>query len=1402
MTHLFWKICFFISVCISSVYGQNQPYKFKQITVESGLSHASINHIIQDQAGCIWFATQFGLNRFDGKRFDKFLPNSREKNSLKSWFIQTIYQDSKGQLWVGTHVKGLHRFQAESQDFVQYKIPHKGEVIFDARVILEDNEGLLLIGTSKKGLYFLDPTLDKLLPISQITPIPKALKHAKINTLLLDNTHQIWVGTQEHGLFIWSKDRKNWTHIPFLLKGDDPNGSENIRTLYQDKESVIWMGTERGLFYRRKKEEDFHHLNMPDFTVPQIGNIYVRSILEDSYGKLWVGAEGGLYLFHKEDSTFSSFLHDPDNSHSISNNDIISIMEDRSGVLWLGLDNGGINYLDERENPFHFLGSQKYSEGLPLDVQMARSITQLRDGRFLVGTMNGGLRYCNSSYQDCEIFIRSTPNIPIEFSNKIYSTWQSREGKVWVADEDNEIFQFFPEERRLIPYSYSLCQSLSPAVDKNLGINYFDFYEDPMGQLWALSLSKDQRPGGVYAYLAEQDSFVCWKEIIPFSHLIPSQDIYSMAIQGDIFWLGTTEGLFKLDTQNGNLEHFSKKAGDINGLNNNHIRRLHLDQQGILWIGSLAQLHTLNTHTGEWESRVDPKGWLGGGVMAIEEDDRGNIWLSCQQGILKAHYSGDIVAYGIEDGLKPVHEFYMYSSFKNPNTGHIMFGGGGGFISFHPDSVRENPYTPPVVISKLTKYQYKRKGELLSKKEVPLIGKKELTLSYSDRILIFEVAALNYYKGNKNQHKYKLEGFQEDWIELGNENKFTLTNLDPGGYTLLVKGSNNDGKWNEHPTQLSIKVLPPWWKTLEAYFAYLLLTVSALSLGIFLVHKKVIEKNKQELRDFELTKLKELDSQRSQFFANISHDFRTPLTLIETPVREQLNILQNEGELYFGRSSGKKFFTRILRNCSSLMFRINQIMKLSQLESGLLPLKASKQDLVVMLEHIYAQFESLAEKRKIEFSLQSDQEELMVYMDAEKMETIFLNLMSNAFKYTPIGEKITINLTSSKEKAEVAISNTGIEIPMEDLPHIFERFIQGRNFSPDTHQGLGIGLAVVKELVELHKGNIRAECNPKNSTCFILTLPLGNKHLSTEEIEVKHSTQKLSNSPIVHHIHQEELNLIPSNGHGFEEAQILVVEDNRDMRQLIKEILEPKYKVSFAVDGLKGWEKAIHNIPGLIISDVMMSGMDGIELCKRLKEDSRTSHIPLILLTAKNEESARLEGLKSGADNFLSKPFKGEELHIRINNLLEKQRKIQQFIERKIHFQIPAEAWLDAKGILNRKDKEFIQLLVKVVEQNLDNSSFGVEDLSKQMGYSRVHLFRKLKAIADTKPLEFIQKIRLTHAAQLLLHEDMGISEVAYSVGFSSPSHFGDRFRRHFEMTPTEFRNNQRERSQIPKNHM
>jgi len=1298
---------------------------FKKLNIESGLSHSSIVDILQDHNELLWFATQYGLNRYDGYQFTKFLPIPDSTKGLRSWHITAILEDSRQYLWIGTNLEGLHKYNQATKSYKHYSIEPYPETILNISFLEEDHQGIIYVGTKRRGLYYIDAEDDKLKPVTTGLNYPRELATCKINSIMEDSQNQLWIGTQGEGLYVLNENRDRWMECRLSTAKQIP-GSKNIRSLYEDSEQKIWVGTESGMFLWQKARLEFEHIPLPDYTSPRVGNVYVRAIYEDQKGIFWIGTEEGLFIYDRKNDGFTRFIHDPGNDRSISNNFISSIAEDRSGVLWFGTDNGGINYLEDRENIFQFYGKLSYAGTSDIDMHIVRCLTQTQDGSFLVGTMQNGLRYCDSMYQQCRTILPGQKGVPAHFKKKIYSIWRDQRDYLWIGTDSCLIFRYDPDLDTLILYPYTSCPTQGSLIDKNMGINYLNFYEAPNGSLWVTTMTQNNTPGGIYRYDVERDSFICWSEIYHESLKLSLQDFYSMAVdKRGIFWLGTTQGLYRFDPDSGTTRRYHEKPHNPFNRSHNHIKKLLIDQQDTLWIGTFHQLHSLDTRKPDssWKSYQDSQNWLEGGVMSFTEDRQGNLWISTQQGIIRRSYEGKFTNYDQRDGLM-INEFSMFSSYQNTQTGKIYFGGNEGFVGFHPDSIQDNTYKPKIIISSLTIYT-KEDNQLISEpKTLDLVEEKTVRLGYNDIILKFDVASLNYLKNFKNQFQYRLKGLHDDWISLGTNHQITLTNLDHGNYTLEVIGSNNVGIWQyEEPASIQIIISPPWWKTHWAYALYILSTGLGLMAMYYFVKYREREKHLLQQRESELEQFRELDTQRTHFFTNISHEFRSPLTLIEGWTRNLLLEFQEKRELNAPFPKGRNILEKILDNSSHLLNLVNQLMKLAELESGITELHTSREDVVKLVQKNLTQFQSVFESKKIELKCTYTHNEMMVRLDVDKFDSIMQNLISNAIKYTPKGELIRITLQKAEAEIILEVYNAGKGIPQQDLPYVFNRFFRSAHPRSNDSEGNGIGLAIVKELVELHRGTISVNSNSKSYTSFILRLPISIPHM----LNVEKGTDRIPTTKPV--LTETPEMAPPKTGSNNRKDHILFVENQPEMHELIKGLLEPEFRVLEAYDINIGFEMTYSLRPDLIICDIMMKGMmDGIELCNKLKNHPQTSHIPIILLTAKTDEVTIEAGYQAGANAYITKPFKPGELKQRILNELNHVKQIK-----KSGIPVPEEQnplWdLWEVDDYQPSNQAFLKKVLDIIWQNLADSDFNVNALSNELHQHRVNLYRKTRSV-------------------------------------------------------------------------
>jgi signal transduction histidine kinase/AraC-like DNA-binding protein len=738
--------------------------------------------------------------------------------------------------------------------------------------------------------------------------------------------------------------------------------------------------------------------------------------------------------------------------------------------------------------------------------------------------------------------------------------------------------------------------------------------------------------------------------------------------------------------------------------------------------------------------------------------------------------------YFSEDGFIP-NNFDICAHYKNKN-GEIYFAVADGFVVFHPDKLKEFEYKPSVVLTELTINNLPVNTARDPQFEKSIFTAKEIVLDYSQKDISITFAALDYNQPDKNQYSFYLENYENDWRKPGTEHTAYYTNLDPGDYIFHVKGSNSNGVWNDYPTSLRIILNPPWWQTWWAYSMYTLIFIGLVFILRRYEMSRVHLKNQIRLDETKLKEREKVDQMKSTFFANISHEFRTPLTLILGPLSR---LTESESD------KSKKHSLEIMqRNGQRLLRLINQLLDFSRLESGKMKLKADKGDIVSFVKGILMSFQSLAEHKKITVRFISKEKRINLYFDREKAEKIFVNLLSNAFKFTPEYGRISVKVQNGEKDITIKVKDTGVGISPDKLPHIFNRFYQADDSLTRDREGTGIGLAFTKELVGLHHGSIGVMSTLNKGAEFTVTLKKGNKHLKTDQIS-EAEDRRLDTVEYIHggnnfegdsrsrisdsSLRSSVSGIQPPTSAGTSPT-ILVVEDNQDMSSYIFETLHYDFQVKIAVDGQEGIMLAKKCLPDLIISDLMMPKMDGYQLCDELKRDEKTSHIPIILLTAKAEKQDKLTGLQMGADDYLIKPFDSQELQIRIQNLIEQRQKLRDKFIKKLSIE-PGEISVTSM------DEAFLKKAFDVIKDNMDNGELDTIFFAREFGMSRSHLNAKLKALTGFATREFISHMRLKQAAKLIEANHGSISEIAYMVGFNSLSHFSKIFRKTFGMLPS-----------------
>ena len=949
---------------------------------------------------------------------------------------------------------------------------------------------------------------------------------------------------------------------------------------------------------------------------------------------------------------------------------------------------------------------------------------------------------------------------------------------LYIFDMKKEVFS-------TIPYPFTLAnpdQIIWP----------YCMIQDRRGLIWI-----GANPGCIQIDIDKKISEFIWEEVdtVPYNTGVTFSNIEDT--KGNL-WFGTEFGVNYFNPTIESIIPIKHNTENPDGLAAPQISSLLQDHKGNMWVGTrsngLSYLDAsyiegsyLNPDSLKFKHYSKSDGLPDLHIRGLIEDEKGNIWIATNSGIARLDpEKGTFTSYNKSDGIAI--ERFDRNFTRNPLTGRIFLAGTTGLISFHPDSIPINTFVPPIVLTDF----------VLNNKPVPIsdttVLKQSITytehidLSYKENFLEFEFAALDFTNPEENQYKYYMQGVDLDTVFSGTRRTAEYRDLKPGDYTFWVTGSNNDGIWNKEGIDLSITIHPPWYGANIAYAGYGV-TILLLLFGILrwrtyslLKERKTlmreVESRTEELKNKNV-QIRELDQLKTRFFTDISHEIRTPLSLILGPID---NLIQEKGDSF----RKKEWLELIKRNGQRLMQLIDQLLDITRLDEGKMRLVLSEDNVVQYLRVLVNEFSSMAETKNIRYVVDIPENEYIAWYDRDKLTKIVTNLLSNAIKFTPEQGIVTCRIKTFKSKIhtepdslKIVVADTGIGISNENLINIFTRFYRGSEAVQESARGTGIGLSLVKELVEIMHGKIRVKSRPKTGTIFIIEIPLGIDHLSKNEFVFKEVKPDLDVDGIM-----EEAIDIEFNENGIGEAagkyEILVIEDNFDLREFIRGILTPSYNILETDNGDMGLDLAFNKIPDLILTDIMMPGIDGIELCSRIKLDERTSHIPVIMLTARSTSEQKIEGLETGADDYITKPFKIEELTSRIQNLLKQREKLRKKFSSLIGF--------DFEDIeINSRDEKYLKKITGIIEENLGDFEFDVGRLQEQLGISRVHLYRKLKALTGMSPSELIRVMRLKMASKLLQQNNRNVTTIAFKVGFSNPSYFAKCFKEHFGKSPKEY---------------
>lgn len=1316
---------------------------FDFFSQESGLPNNQIQCIFQDRKGWIWLGTSQGLSRFDGYRFENFINSPGDTSSLSGKLVRTIFEDHKGNILVGTENGGLSVFDREKERFIH---PYRHNAEFRSRdvsvnAIAENRNGNIYLGTDR-NLLIIDTTGVLKTVKVQNDQIAGKFSESFIRALQFDNKGNLWVGTNR-GLFLFYPESNLIEEIKIPFYNEQ---SREVVELFMDTDGLIWVGTySNGLFITDPATGSINQLMLdPKHERSET----IRAISRGPLGDYWIGTRGGLYVYSKSKGVTGFFKHDDRDIKSLANNSVLSLLHDSRGETWIGT-RSGLNMLAKSKQAFH-----NYS-ALP------------NDNHFL-----------NSSI--------------------LYAFWIDEKKKIWIGTEDGGINIYDPEKGT---YDYLTAKK---GFENYISQNCIKaFLDDGRGNLWIGTFW-----GGIDVLNLKTRNITHFRNSPDDPNSLSDNRVWTLCMdKNNVIWIGSSSGIDRYKPDTKTFIHYPQVAGKV------QVNWISVDSDNDLWLGTPDELiiydieneivKRYNEHTRYFHQDSKKRNWIAtmdkgialyskeGGIeryynehdglsnnqaLCILEDDNNKLWISTSNGLSKFDPDkGQFRNFSSRDGLRN-NEFTYGAAFKSFN-GELLFGGISGFIAFNPNDILNDELPVPLIFTELKIFN----------KPVPISDKKNgilqksisetthLVLKYDQNVFTLEFAALDFVNSANTLYSYYLRGFDKEWNEPSNSRTATYTNLNPGDYLLRVKKVTQGNPPPDQELTMTITILPPFWMT---NWFRILMILTIVFLGYILIRFIINrEKIKNELV-FEKTKarnLHELDMLKLRLFTNISHEIRTPLTLILGPLEKLRSQKVPAGDI-------PDHLDLVYRNTRQLDRLINQLLDFRKVETGNLKLELSGNDIVSLVSDIVHSFDEYAKEKKIDLRYHSLKKKLIAVFDPDKIETIVNNLVSNALKYTPEGGTVSVQLSlvfssddensftgeTEKQLIEITVKDSGKGIDQKNLDNIFTRFFRADSQNEST--GTGIGLSLVKELVKLHGGNIYVFSKPGIGSKFTVSLPFvveatpGTSAIDTDFDQ----SQKLPGIKSTEPVEKPDLRIM------------LIVEDNPDVRYFIRSHFETNYSVYEAKNGREGLEMATKLIPDMIISDILMPDTDGYEFCRRIRKDERTSHIPLLLLTALHSKEHEIEGLSCGADDYVTKPFDITVLQTKIENILSLRKALKEKYTREIILQ-------PTSITISSPDERFLLKAMKIVENNISNSDLDIEHFAAEIGVSRMQLYRKFDALTNMTVKEFIRSIRLKRAAQLLLDKKMTVTEVAYAVGFKDQSNFRKSFHREYGMSASDY---------------
>lgn len=1350
---------------------------FRTLEGRAGLPGNVVTSIAQDEAGYIWIGSWGGLARFDGQKIRQYHRDPSDDTSLIGDNVSSLLVDSSGRLWVGA--QRLHLYDPLSDSFEKIEIELRVSLFHtDVLTIFEDSEGFIWIGLFQNGAVRIDPETLALTYFNPTEAGDNALSDPSVFSIEEDSFGRIWLGTQTGLEVVNAGSVEPATISPSQIS------SLPVRELKMDSHGTLWAGTAGGLFTLDISDQGV--------TTARLANngAYVRSIFEDESGRLWVGFDGGMHVILNSGSPSDIVSIE---SPSLPAGIVDTIFQDRSGIIWLGTDRDGIAWSDP--NSIRFKQTElSNAPSTEAGTGYVTSILEEASGRLWVGTENG-LMLRSVGEKEFQFLSPERYGLPRLDVTNIY---KDNLGTIWVSTLMNGISRF--DER-----SKSFSSFLPPWPE--------------LSNVFNMHMLSDERllvatSGGLFTFDPHSERYLkSWVPDENDNHSL--QASWVRAIHADSegrFWLGHEYGVDLFDLVTESFTHFVSIPDDPAGIAHGTVMALEGDSEGRLLISALTNgMDRYDPATKTFEHFTRKRSGLSSNYAhGMIADEDGIVWVGMNEGLNRLDTnSGTTRLYPIAGASQ--NSGISAGAYHEGPSGRIYFGRLDGFYSFHPDELVDDPIPPLIALGDF-RIDGRGDDEAFSRRHLYNVQSgTEIDLSFDERSFSADFSVLHFRDSDANQSEYRLLGYDEAWISGGPASTITYTNLDPDEYTLEIRGRNSDGVPSSGIFQVSLNVLPPWWMT--TWFRVLALAgIISIALGAHryrlqrirrsnlrlsrLVKERTLQVESQHAAlEVQAVKLMELDEMKSRFFSNISHELRTPLTLI----RGRMEDIRNERHGKIPNEANQQLETSLAQT-HRLQQLIEQLLDLSRFQEQEATLQASERDLSTFVRRVSYLFDSLAtvEQIKLDVDIPSD---VTLHFDADKLEKILTNLIGNAFKFTPAGGTIRVSMALPKLDEEesdvnrfvrIEVRDTGQGIHEDAIPLIFGRFYQEDPSSTRAFEGMGVGLALVRELVELHGGDIEVESEPGVGSAFSILLPLGTEHLSESEMLDHHEEQaddqgegsgrgQTDEKPPHDASAPAEREAAPptrrlSQG---EKPVVLLVEDNAELRHYLIDHLKISYQVIEAVDGQDGLDKIKALSPDIVVSDVMMPRMDGMQLLACIRSDVRMAVTPVILLTARSSHEDKIKGLDALADDYISKPFRINELKARIHNLIVNRTSIKSSLEVRL---------VDNNGNngqLSSAQSDFVKRASSVVQEHIADEAFGRKMLASELNVSERTLGRKLHEASGLSPVEFIRSVRMERADSLLRANTFNtVAEVSYAVGFKTASYFTRIYRQTYGQLP------------------